>query len=81
MATKSQTLELTIRNAKGVKGETSVISCGVALNFGLPTINRSGKTAKKWGLRYTDGSGKRQKARIGAYPEISLAKARAMPKN
>ncbi len=76
MATKSQSLELTIRNAKGVKGETSVISCGAGLELWV-TINQSGKTAKKWVLRYTDANGKRQKARIGAYPELSLAKARA----
>ena len=76
MATKSQSLELTIRNAKGVKGETTVISCGAGLELWI-TVNQSGKTAKKWVLRYTDATGKRQKARIGSYPELSLNKARA----
>ena len=76
MATKSQSLELTIRNAKGVKGETNVISCGAGLELWV-TINQSGQTAKRWYLRYTDANGKRQKARIGSYPELSLAKARA----
>ena len=76
MATKSQSLELTIRNAKGVKGETNVISCGAGLELWV-TINQSGQTAKKWNLRYTDAAGKRQKARIGSYPELTLAKARA----
>ena len=76
MATKSQSLELTIRNAKGVKGETNVISCGAGLELWV-TINQSGQTAKRWNLRYTDANGKRQKARIGSYPELSLAKARA----
>lgn len=76
MATKSQSLELTIRNAKGVKGETTVLSCEAGLELWV-TVNQSGKTAKKWVLRYTDASGKRQKARIGSYPELSLVKARA----
>lgn len=76
MATKSNSLELVIRNAKGVKGETNVISCGAGLELWV-TINQSGQTAKKWNLRYTDAAGKRQKARIGSYPELSLAKARA----
>ena len=76
MATKSQSLELTIRNAKGVKGETNIISCGAGLELWI-TVNQSGKTAKKWVLRYTNAAGKRQKARIGTYPELSLAKARA----
>lgn len=67
MATKSQSLELTIRNAKGIKGETNVISCGAGLELWV-TINQSGQTAKKWNLRYTDAAGKRQKARIGSYP-------------
>lgn len=76
MAIKSNSLELVIRNAKGVKGETNVISCGAGLELWV-TINQSGQTAKKWNLRYTDAAGKRQKARIGSYPELSLAKARA----
>ena len=76
MATKSQSLELTIRNAKGIKGETTVLSCEAGLELWV-TVNQSGKTAKKWVLRYTDASGKRQKARIGSYPELSLVKARA----
>lgn len=76
MATKSKSLELVIRNAKGVKGETNVISCGAGLELWV-TINQSGQTAKKWNLRYSDAAGKRQKARIGSYPELSLAKARA----
>ena len=76
MATKSQSLELTIRNMKGVKGEIQVISCGAALEMWV-SVNQSGKTLKKWVLRYTDATGKRQKARIGSYPEMTLAKARA----
>jgi integrase len=76
MATKSQSLELTIRNAKGVKGEIQVIRCGAALEMWV-SVNQSGKTLKKWVLRYTDATGKRQKARIGSYPEMTLAKAHA----
>lgn len=76
MATKTQSLELTIRHDKGVKGVTTVISCGAGLELWV-TINQSGQTAKRWNLRYTDANGKRQKARIGSYPELSLAKARA----
>ena len=76
MAIKSQSLELTIRNMKGVKGEIQVIRCGAALEMWV-SVNQSDKTLKKWVLRYTDAAGKRQKVRIGTYPELSLAKARA----
>lgn len=76
MATKSQSLELTIRNAKAVKGEILVTRCGAGLEMWV-SINQSGKTLKKWVLRYTDAAGKRQKVRIGSYPEMTLAKAQA----
>ena len=76
MATKSQSLELTIRNAKGLKGEILVTRCGAGLEMWV-SINQSGKMLKKWVLRYTDSAGKRQKARIGSYPELTLAKAQA----
>ncbi|WP_300882802.1 hypothetical protein [uncultured Desulfovibrio sp.] len=33
MATKTQSLDLTIRNAKGVKGEVQVIRCGAGLEI------------------------------------------------
>lgn len=76
MATKSQSLELTIRNAKAVKGEILVTHCGAGLEMWV-SVNQSGKTLKKWVLRYTDAAGKRQKVRIGSYPEMTLAKAQA----
>lgn len=76
MATKSQSLEFTIRNAKAVKGEILVTRCGAGLEMWV-SINQSGKTLKKWVLRYTDATGKRQKVRIGSYPEMTLAKAQA----
>ena len=76
MATKLRSLELSIRNAKGVKGEIQVTRCGAGLEMWV-SVNQSGSTLKKWVLRYTDATGKRQKARIGAYPELSLAKALA----
>lgn len=76
MATKSQSLELTIRNAKAVKGEILVTRCGAGLEMWV-SINQSGKTLKKWVLLYTDAAGKRQKVRIGSYPEMTLAKAQA----
>lgn len=41
------------------------------------TINRAGKTAKTWYLRYYDVGGKRQRSKLGEYPDISIAKARA----
>lgn len=75
MATKSQSLELVIRNAKGVKGEVQVTRCGAGLEMWV-SINQSGITLKKWVLRYTDSAGKRQKVRIGSYPEMTLAKAK-----
>ena len=65
MATKSQSLELTIRNAKAVKGEILVTHCGAGLEMWV-SVNQSGKTLKKWVLRYTDAAGKRQKVRIGS---------------
>lgn len=76
MATKSQSLELTIRNAKGAKGEIQVTRCGSGLEMWV-SVNQSGKTLKKWVLRYRDAAGKRQKARVGSYPEMTLVKAQA----
>lgn len=76
MATKTHSLELTIRNAKGVKGEVQVIRCGAGLEMWI-SVNQAGHTMKKWVLRYTDATGKRQKVRMGSYPELTLAKAYA----
>jgi len=76
MATKSQSLEMAIRSAKGVKGEIQVTRCGAGLEMWV-SVNQAGNTLKKWVLRYTDAAGKRQKARIGSYPEMTLAKALA----
>ena len=76
MATKTQSLELVIRNARGVKGDVQVIRCGAGLEMWI-SVNQSGSTLKKWVLRYSDATGKRQKVRMGSYPELTLAKARA----
>ena len=51
MAPKSQSLELTIRNARGVKGEIQITRCGAGLEMWV-SVNQSGKTLKKWVLRY-----------------------------
>ncbi len=76
MATKTQSLDLTIRNARGVKGEVQVIRCGAGLEMWI-SVNQAGNTMKRWVLRYTDAAGKRQKVRMGSYPALTLAKARA----
>ena len=76
MAAKTPSLELTIRNAKAVKGEVQVIRCGAGLEMWI-SVNQGGTPMKKWVLRYSDAAGKRQKVRIGSYPELTLAKARA----
>lgn len=66
-----------LRKIVGTPGETKTVTIGGGLQLWV-TINQAGKTLKSWVLRYYDGNGKRQKARIGAYPELSLAKAQAL---
>ena len=41
------------------------------------SVIQGGTPMKKWVLRYSDAAGKRQKVRIGSYPELTLAKAHA----
>ena len=65
-----------IRKLTGIKGETKTVAIGGGLQLWV-TINQAGTTLKSWVLRYYDAEGKRQKARIGTYPELSLAKAQA----
>ena len=45
MATKTHSLELTIRNVKGVKGEVQVIRCGAGLEMWI-SVNQAGNTMK-----------------------------------
>lgn len=66
-----------LRTLKGTPGETHVERVGGGLELWV-TINQAGQTAKKWNLRYYGADGKRQKARIGEYPELTLAKAQAL---
>lgn len=66
-----------LRNLKGAAGETHVERVGGGLELWV-TVNQAGQTAKKWVLRYYATDGKRQKARIGEYPDLSLAKAQAL---
>ena len=47
MATKTQSLDLTIRNARGVKGEVQVIRCGAGLEMWI-SVNQAGNTMKRW---------------------------------
>lgn len=68
--------DTTLRKAAGTPGETKTIAVGGGLQMWV-TVNQAGKTFKSWVLRYYDANGKRQKARIGTYPELSLAKAQA----
>lgn len=66
-----------LRKIVGTPGETKTIAIGGGLQLWV-TVNQAGKSLKSWVLRYYDASGKRQKARIGTYPELSLAKAQAL---
>lgn len=70
------TTELQIRHAKGIKGKTQKITVQGGLQLWV-SINQAGNTAKNWYLRYYDSEGKRQRSKIGAYPEMTLAKALA----
>ena len=69
--------DITLRKAVGTPGETKIITIGGGLQLWV-TVNQAGKTFKSWVLRYYGADGKRQKARIGTYPELSLAKAQAL---
>lgn len=74
MATK--VTDMSLRKLVGIRGETQKISIGAGLQFWV-TINQAGNTAKTWYLRYYDAAGKRQIAKIGEYPTLTLAKALA----
>lgn len=71
MATK--VTDMSLRKLEGIKGETQKISIGSGIQLWV-TVNQAGLTAKIWYLRYYDASGKRQIAKIGEYPALSLAK-------
>ena len=68
--------DMALRKLVGIPGETQKISVGAGL-FLWVTINRGGKTAKTWYLRYYDAEGKRQRSKLGEYPAMSLVKAQA----
>lgn len=77
MAKDSRSLEMQLRNAKpGEDGKPSIIFIGDGLQL-WTSKNRAGKVTKTWVLRYYDVQGKRTKARIGKYPELSLKQAQA----
>ena len=77
MAKDSRSLEMELRSAKpGEDGTPSIIFIGDGLQL-WTSRNRAGKVTKTWVLRYYDALGKRTKARIGKYPEISLKQAQA----
>ncbi len=69
--------DATLRKIVGTPGETKTITIGGGLQLWV-TVNQAGKTLKSWVLRYYVGNDKRQKARIGTYPDLSLAKAQAL---
>lgn len=69
--------DLKLRKLEGIPGQTQKIAIGGGL-FLWVTVNRGGKTAKTWYLRYYDAEGKRQRSKLGEYPELSLAKAQAL---
>ena len=69
--------DLKLRKLEGIPGQTQKIAIGGGL-FLWVTVNRGGKTAKTWYLRYYDADGKRQRSKLGEYPELSLAKAQAL---
>lgn len=68
--------DMTLRKLTGIPGETQKVSIGSGLQLWV-TINQAGKTAKVWYLRYYDADGKRQRSKLGEYPDMSLAKAMA----
>lgn len=77
MAKDSRSLEMQLRNAKpGEDGKPSIIFIGDGLQL-WTSKNRAGKVVKTWVLRYYDVQGKRTKARIGKYPELSLKQVQA----
>jgi hypothetical protein len=45
------------------------------------TINRGGKTAKTWYLRYYDEARKQHRSKLGEYPVLSLAQVQAQAEN
>jgi integrase len=69
--------DMALRKMTGTPGETKTIAAGGGLQLWV-TVNQAGNTLKSWVLRYYDADGKRQKARIGTYPDLSLAKAQAL---
>lgn len=68
--------DMTIRKLVGIPGETQKISVGGGLQLWV-SVNQARKTLKVWYLRYYDAQGKRQRSKLGDYPELSLAKAQA----
>ena len=65
-----------LRKLVGVPGETQRVAIGSGLSLWV-TIDRGGKTARTWYLRYYDADGKQQRSKLGEYPELSLAQAQA----
>ena len=65
--------DLSLRKLTGIKGETQKVSIGGGVQLWV-TVNQAGQTAKIWYLRYYGADGKRQIAKIGEYPSLSLAK-------
>lgn len=68
--------DLKLRKIEGIPGETQKINVGAGLQLWV-TVNQAGKTSKVWYLRYYDAENKRQRSKLGTYPELSLAKAQA----
>jgi len=68
--------DISLRKLTGIKGETKIVAISGGLQLWV-TVNQAEQTLKSWVLRYYDAQGKRQKARIGTYPTLSLAKALA----
>lgn len=68
--------DMTLRKLVGTPGKTEKVTVGGGLQLWI-SINQAGKTAKVWYLRYYDADGKRQRSKLGDYPEMSLLKAQA----
>ena len=64
-----------LRKLEGIPGNTQKFIIGSGL-FLQVTVNRSGKTIKSWYLRYYDAEGKRQRSKLGDYPELSFSSIR-----
>jgi len=69
--------EATIKKFSAQPGKPELLTIGGGLTLRV-VCNEKGKPKKTWYLRYHDANGKRQRSKIGEWPELSLAKAMSL---